>query len=174
MKDTFKVLNEMCADGVIGTYAIGGAIGATFYLEPFSTLDVDVFILFGDNPSSPLLSLGSIYEYLLSRGHTVEGEYLVIGGWPVQFLPPVGPLEEEAIRNAASHLVGEIPIRVMSAEHLTAIALNTGRAKDFTRILQFTESGILDSSRLDGILTGHGLLDKWEKFGKRFLEPDEL
>jgi len=47
MKDTFRVLNEMCVDGVIGTYAIGGAVGATFYLEPFATLDLDVFILFG-------------------------------------------------------------------------------------------------------------------------------
>lgn len=98
----------------------------------------------------------------------------MIGGWPVQFLPPAGPLEEEAIRDAPSHLVAETPIRVMSAEHLTAIALKTGRAKDYARILQFIESGILDSSRLDGILSRFELLDKWENFGKRFLDTDVL
>ena len=30
----------MQADGVIGKYAIGGAVGATFYLEPAATLDL--------------------------------------------------------------------------------------------------------------------------------------
>ena len=34
MKEAIKILNEMVADGVINDYAIGGAMGATFYLEP--------------------------------------------------------------------------------------------------------------------------------------------
>jgi hypothetical protein len=33
MKDTLQVINQMQADGVIGPYAIGGAVGATFYLN---------------------------------------------------------------------------------------------------------------------------------------------
>ncbi len=36
----------MQADGIIGAYAIGGAVGATFYLEPVATLDLDVFVSF--------------------------------------------------------------------------------------------------------------------------------
>jgi hypothetical protein len=36
----------MQADGVIDQYAIGGAVGATFYLEPVATLDIDVFVSF--------------------------------------------------------------------------------------------------------------------------------
>ena len=60
--------------------------------------------------------------------------------------------------------------RVMTAEHLVAIALQTGRAKDFARILQFVESGVLDSTKLDPILIRHGLLAKWEQFGDRFLK----
>lgn len=35
------LVNQMESDGVIERYAIGGAVGATFYLEPVSTLDVD-------------------------------------------------------------------------------------------------------------------------------------
>ena len=34
----------MESDGVIERYAIGGAVGATFHLEPVSTLDVDIFV----------------------------------------------------------------------------------------------------------------------------------
>ena len=33
MKATLTVINQMQTDGVIGKYAIGGAVGATFYLE---------------------------------------------------------------------------------------------------------------------------------------------
>ena len=43
MKPVFKLLNEMVRDGAIPNYAIGGAIGAVFYVEPFATQDVDVF-----------------------------------------------------------------------------------------------------------------------------------
>jgi hypothetical protein len=44
LKRTLAVINEMQADGVIGRYALGGAVGATFYLEPVRTVDVDVFV----------------------------------------------------------------------------------------------------------------------------------
>jgi len=173
MRDTFSVLNQMVSDGVIGCYALGGAVGATFYLEPVATLDVDIFVLFGDHSSSPLISLGPIYDYLLTRGHKPEGEHLVIGEWPVRFLPPGSPLEEEAISEAIPQTLEGVPLRVMSAEHLVAIALKTGRAKDYARILQFIEAGSLDPARLDDILRRHGLLDKWETFVKRFLGSEE-
>jgi hypothetical protein len=39
IKDTIAVINQMQADGIIECYAIGGAVGATFYLEPVATLD---------------------------------------------------------------------------------------------------------------------------------------
>jgi hypothetical protein len=39
--------------------------------------------------------------------------------------------------------------------------------------LQFIETGVLDPSRLDALLTRHSLLDKWESFGKRFLTSDQ-
>ena len=33
MKDTLAELNELRANGIIGSCAIGGAMGATFYLD---------------------------------------------------------------------------------------------------------------------------------------------
>jgi hypothetical protein len=40
---------------------------------------------------------------------------------------------------------------VMTAEHLTAIALRTGRPKDHNRILQFIEQGAVDKKKLHNI-----------------------
>ena len=37
MKRTLQVLNELEHGGVIERYAIGGAMGATFYVEPLLT-----------------------------------------------------------------------------------------------------------------------------------------
>jgi hypothetical protein len=34
MEATLRVLNELEAEGVISRYAIGGAVGAIFYMEP--------------------------------------------------------------------------------------------------------------------------------------------
>jgi len=56
MEESLRIINQMQADGVIGKYAIGEAIGASFYLEPTTSLDIDIFISFdnmGGNPLAP-------------------------------------------------------------------------------------------------------------------------
>lgn len=172
MKATLEVMNQMQADGVVDNYAIGGAVGATFYLEPVATLDIDVFVSFKEAAGSPLISLSPIYDYLTARGFKSEKEYIVVGGWPVQFLPPGNALVEEALEEAVETEVEGVQTRVMTAEHLTAIALQTGRAKDAARILQFIESGTLDADRLERILERHGLVAKWKRFGDKFKEDE--
>ena len=157
----------MQADGIIGNYAIGGAVGATFYLEPSATLDIDIFVAFKNAQGSAFISLVPIYDYL--RNCKKEGEYIIIGSWQVQFLPPSSPLEMEALDNAVETQVDGVTTWVMTAEHLVAIALKVGRAKDHNRILQFIETGVLDTSKLDQILIRHDLLAKWEQFGDKFL-----
>jgi hypothetical protein len=168
INETIATINRMQADGVIGRYAIGGAVGATFYLEPVATLDVDIFVGFRAEPGQ-LLSLRPLYDYLTARGCTVEGEYIVIAGWPVQFLPPGTPLVEEALAEAVEGDIDGTPMRVFTAEHLAAIALQTGRAKDKARVLQFVEAGVLDAARFQAILTRHGLLERWGRFEQQFL-----
>jgi hypothetical protein len=170
MKATLAVINEMQAAGVIGKYAIGGAVGATFYLEPAATLDIDIFVSFHN--VGLLLTVSPIYDYLIARGFKTEKEYVMIEGWPVQFLPPANALIEEALAQAVETELDGVRTWVMTAEHLTAIALQTGRAKDFNRILQFIESGTLAPDKLDSILSRHGLAAKWEQFGNRFLKGD--
>jgi hypothetical protein len=169
VKATLEVINQMQADGIIGQYAIGGAVGATFYLEPVATLDIDVFISFQKNAESPLLTLSPIYDYLTARGFKAEKEYIIIAGWPVQFLPPGNALVEEALAQAVKTEVEGAKTRVMTAEHLVAIALQTGRAKDFSRILQFIESGTIDAGKLKTILARHELVAKWRQFEHKFI-----
>jgi hypothetical protein len=43
IREVIATINQLQAEGVIERYAIGGAVGATFYLEPVATLDVDIF-----------------------------------------------------------------------------------------------------------------------------------
>ena len=54
IKEAIETINRMQADGVIERYAIGGAVAATFYLEPVATLDVDVFVEFHTEPGSQM------------------------------------------------------------------------------------------------------------------------
>ena len=169
IKETIAAINQMQADAVIDRYAIGGAVGATFYLEPVATLDVDVFITFRHQPSQLLVSLQPIFDYLKARGGKIQGEYAVVAGWPVQFLPAGTPLVDEALNEAVEHDVEGTSARVFTAEHLAAIALQVGRAKDKARLLQFIEAGALDSTRFQAMLTRHGLVDRWREFERQFL-----
>jgi hypothetical protein len=168
LKKTLAVINDMQAAGVIGRYAIGGAVGATFYLEPVRTVDVDVFVAIPQVAGGLILTPKPIYDYLAARGYSASGEYLIIESWPVQFLPPTGALVEEAIAQAREADVEGERTFVISAEHLVAIALQTGRAKDKARIIQFVEANVLNRDILLDILNRHNLSERWTRFEQMF------
>lgn len=170
MKETLETINRMQADGVIGKYAIGGAVGATLYLDPSATLDVDIFVMLPAVSSSYLVDLSPVYRYLMALKCKVKGEHIIIGSWPVQFLPPSNPLEEEALAAAVQIEIEGIPTWVMTAEHLVTIALQTGRPKDHARILQFLEQDAVDREKMNQIIRRHALTAKWEKFKERYLD----
>ncbi len=169
LQHIFAELEAALANGIIERYAVGGAVGATFYLEPVSTLDVDVFVAFDPAPGQLIVTPKAILDYLNGRGCPMKGEYVMIAGWPVQFLPPTGPLVEEALAAAITRDVEGMDARVFIAEHLAAIALQTGRAKDKARLLQFVEEGALDAERFQQIIARHGLVDRWQQFQRQFL-----
>ena len=170
IKEVIEMINRMEATGVIERYAIGGAVGATFYLEPVATLDVDIFVEFHTEPGSQMISPEPIFRYLRDRGCAMEGEHVLIAGWPIQFLPAGSALVHEALARAVEKDVEETPACVFTAEHLAAIALETGRAKDKARVLQFIEADAIDLQRLQEILTRHGLAGAWEQFERQFLK----
>ena len=144
-------------------------MGATFYLEPVATIDVDIFVTFKSAPGSLLFSPQPIFDYLKAHGGAVQGEYIVLAEWPVQFLPTTSPLVEEALAQALTLDAGGVPAQVFSAENLAAIALETGRSKDKARLLQFLESGVLNTQKFGELVTRHGLSDAWQRFGRQFL-----
>lgn len=169
--DVIVAVNQMQADGIIDRYAIGGAVGATFYLAPISTADVDIFIELHADGDSLLVSLDPILDYLKAQGFSMLREHVEIGSWPVQFLPPTGPLIEDAIANAVTVTFDGLTATVFTAEHLAAIALQTGRAKDKARLVQFWEEGVLDMGRFLALLQKFELSAKWARFKETFLEP---
>ena len=168
IKAALEVINAMQAAGVIGRYAIGGAVGATFYLEPAATVDLDIFVELPTVVNGALVSLKPI-DYLKGQGCRSSGEYIIVAEWPVQFLVPASPLELEAVARATRAEVEETSTWVMRAEHLVAIALQTGRIKDYNRILQFLELKKPDPTRLRDILERHALIQKWQQFEGRYL-----
>lgn len=158
MKEALKVLSELVTDGVIEAYAIGGAMGATFYLEPVVTMDLVVFVLFKDDTS--LLPLQPIYDALRKRGYQSDErmpECIDIGGTPVQFLPAYNKLLEEALEHAVSFDYDGVGARVLPAEYLAAIAVQTGRVKDKLRIQSFLASDKFDKKAFADICMAHGL-----------------
>jgi hypothetical protein len=168
VRRTIEMLNALQADGVIHHYAIGGAVAATFYLEPAATLDVDVFVLLA-NQAGALVSLTPIYEYLKARGGIEDREHIVLGDWPIQFLVPANELETEAVAASVPVDVEGVRTWIMLAEHLVAIALSTGRA-NYIRVVQFMKEKAVDQVVLLAILKKYGLLPKWQQFQDTYLK----
>src|SRR6266496_4376539 len=156
MEKTLRVLNRMVREGVIKQYAIGGAVAAIFYIEPINTNDLDIFFHVKET-SSKLDILAPLYDYLSKVGYDPRGEAIDIEGWPVQFLPIFNQLLEEAVAKAKDIRFKRTKTRVLQAEHLVAIMLQTGRLKDHARIAQFMEQGVVDEELLTDILARHGL-----------------
>lgn len=170
MKETLEVINGMQAAGIIGKYAIGGAIGASFYLEPTSSLDIDIFLSFDGMGNSPLAPLQPIYNYLMAPPFNAEvkGEHLLLKGWLIQFLPAEDELNREALSAAVQTEILGIKTWVMTAEHLIAIALKLGRKKDDARVERFIEIGNYDQSKLDDILKRYDLVSKWKTISDKY------
>jgi hypothetical protein len=163
MQGTLQVLNELERAGVLGRYAIGGAMGATFYVEPLLTFDLDVFVVL-PRTEGGLLSLAPLYEALRARGYAEEGECVVIEGVPVQFLPAYNALLEEALAQARETAYDETRTRVLRAEHLVAICLQTGRDKDRERVRILSAQAELDRDYLAAVLARHQLEATWNEW----------
>lgn len=157
MKTALEALNRLVADGVILDYAIGGAIGASFYLPAMQTEDIDAFVFLPPSGSTLFISLTPIYEALKDQGGVIEREYVRFGEWPVQILTDANPLISEAIREAIAVDFEGTPTRVFRPEHLCAIALQTGRSKDYTRAKMFLEQGEVDRQALSDVVERYGL-----------------
>ena len=154
LADVLRAANDLVATGLIEDWALGGALAAIYYVEPFTTYDADIFFIPKDKSLTP--GIPAIYAHLQTQGWQVEHEHLLVRGFPVQFLAASG-LTEEAVREAGRIDYEGLPAKVFRAEHLVAIAASVGRAKDKARIEQLLQQADLDQSRLENILQRHQL-----------------
>ena len=168
MEKVLELLNRMQAERIIEKFAIGGGIAAIYYLEAYSTDDIDVFIspvVIGD---AGLISFEHVYRYLQEQGYHPEKEYIRIEDWLVQFVPASESVQEEAIANARRVTFGATYTFIFSAEHLAVELLRSGRRKDNERVAALIESGQMDLKLFRDIIQRNGLIDKWEKFAARY------
>jgi hypothetical protein len=168
MEKVIELLNRMQADGIIQNFAIGGGIAAIYYLPPYNTDDVDVFISPVVLSEGGLVSFGRIYSYLHELGYQAEREYIRIEGWLVQFLPAAESVQQEAVDQADRVAFAGAYTSMFSAEHLAAELLRAGRLKDLTRVGALLESGQMDLKVFYDIIRRHGLSEKWKEFAVRY------
>src|SRR5205814_9189039 len=95
LADVLRAANELIAAGLIKDYALGGALAAIYYTEPFTTYDADIIFVASDTTLST--GMPAIHSHLQSKGWRVEREHLLIKDFPVQLLAAYG-LTEEAVR----------------------------------------------------------------------------
>ena len=154
LADVLRAANDLVAAKLIEDWALGGALAAIYYVEPFTTYDADIFFI----PADKGLAAGipAIYAHLQAQGWQVEHEHLLVSGFPVQFLPAHG-LTEEAVREAERIDYEGVPAKVFRAEHIVAIAASVGRAKDKARIELLLQQADLDKTKLENILQRHKL-----------------
>jgi hypothetical protein len=163
MKEIFRVINELVAEKIIDTYAVGGAIASHFYIEAFATFDIDIFFPVATQSTS-LLDLSPLYEHLRLKGYLPNGEMIQIAGWDVQFLPTFDNLTDEAVQNAVYFDVDGEQVRVMQARYLVAIALKTGRGKDLARVKMFLDEGKVTKESVEQLVKKFGLETQWQKY----------
>ena len=108
---TYRVINQMIADGVIRNYALGGAMAAFFYIEPSHTADMDMFCALAHEPlPSGLVMLNPITEYLKNKGFETTDIGAMIHGIDVQFQFPSDSLGEASILSAITHDLDGTPV----------------------------------------------------------------
>jgi hypothetical protein len=156
MREALLALNQLVAEGLVEAYAIGGAVGASFYIQAMQTEDVDAFV-FLPKQTGGLVLLTPVYETLIKLGGVVEREYVRFGGWPLQILTDGTELVAEAIREALDVEFDGVATRVFRPEHLCTVALQTGRAKDYLRVKTFLEQNAVDADKLAEVVQRYRL-----------------
>ncbi|MCY4509869.1 MAG: hypothetical protein OXG35_23335 [Acidobacteria bacterium] len=157
LADVFRVLNRMRDEGIVAQYAVGGATAVLFYAEPTRTYDLDVFVTLEAVGQDVLAPLSRVYEWAREQGFGLQAEHLLISGVPVPLLPACNALVEAALATARLHDYAGVPVRVVDADHLVALALQAGGARRRERAWQLLEAGAVDRERLRQVLTTHGI-----------------
>jgi hypothetical protein len=152
--DVLRAANELVSAGVIKDYALGGALAAIYYTEPFTTYDADIIFVASDKTLSA--GIPAIYSHLQAKGWRVEREHLFVKDFPVQFLAASGLTEEAVLEGTQIEFEG-VAAKVFRPEYIIAIAASVGRHKDLARIEQLMTQARINKASLDDILRRYNL-----------------
>jgi hypothetical protein len=167
MLQTLQTLLLLRSEGTLAQFAIGGAVAASFYAPAVATEDLDVFAFLKPSDSG-LLILTPLYERLKELGGEVANEFVILHGWPVQILPAYTPLVEEAVIQAQEQRFESIKIPVVDADYLCAIALQTGRSKDYQRVHSLIEANAVNTHKLHQLVEKFQLGERWTIYARRY------
>lgn len=167
MKQALQVLLQLREEGALAQFAVGGAVAASFYIEAVATEDLDIFAFLQPSPGG-LLMLTPLYDRLKQLGATVQNEHVLIHGWPVQILPAYTPLVEAAVSEAQPQVYQGLTVPVVSAHYLCAIALQTGRPKDYQRVYALIAAGAVGAATLRQLIQTHNLQERWNTYARRY------
>ncbi len=88
-------LNELKEKGVIQDYAIGGGYAVIYHNIPYSSYDLDIFAILRSDDD-----YRAIYQHFREKGNKIEDVFIYIEDTPVQILPNISPLYNEAVEQA--------------------------------------------------------------------------
>lgn len=169
MKATLEKLNELHSLGIIEKFAIGGGIGHFYYIEAGTTYDLDVMVILKVQ-STPLTSLGPLYDWARSNEYEVIDEHIVIEGIPVQFLPTYNPMITEAVEQADQVKLFGVKTFMMKPEYLMAIMLDTYRSKDRERLIKFFAESTYSVELFESLIEKFNLVNKYKEFRAKYYE----
>lgn len=164
MKETLKVLNDMVAKGAIERYAVGGPVGAMFYMQVYCNADLDILILPKMIKNVP--HLGLMYDYFQKKVYQNRHGWMIINGVPVDFIPVWDDLSKEAVENSIEKIYAGVPAKVLRPEYIVAIGLKT-RGIEFSMFLDRAPLKPVETKLLQDIFKRHDLFPVWEKDMKR-------
>lgn len=154
----------MVKDGVIADYVIGGATALLYFSEPTFTEDIDVFVYLKHGTSGAIMDMNPLYEYLTTRrGYRHSGDYILVEGFPVQFIVPYDALSVEAFSKAAVVSLAGSRVKIFDIEYLIAIMVQLGKRKYRERLRILVEDKPFDEAKLSDIVTRFGLVEEWNK-----------
>ena len=118
--------------------------------------------------SGLLVNLNPVYDFLLTKKQAEkQDEYLLVEGFPLQFLLPYDDLSMEAFQNPNKITFHGMEFKIFGLEYLMAIMIQLGKRKYRERLLALLEDQNFDEQILTDILTKHRLIQKWTDFRRQ-------
>jgi hypothetical protein len=169
VENVIRTLDDMVRDGVIEDYVIGGATALMYFSIPnFVTEDIDVFVYLKTRPGSTIIDVSPIYNYLISRkGARVQGDYIFVDGFPIQFLIPYDDVSREAFAHAIRVTPEQMSFKIFDLEHSMTIMIQLGKEKYAERLRVLIRHRLFDEAKLNFLLEKFSLTSKWLALKRR-------